>query len=247
MLLDSVRGVDKSPGMFRKDQNWIGRPGCTMEEASYVPPSPLILDEHLRAWERYLAVSDIDPLIQTAIMHAQFELIHPFNDGNGRMGRLLIPLYLFQLGLLWQPMFYLSEYLDNHRDDYYARLESISSAGDWNGWIAFLLTAVIEQSSENTRAVLEIKDLYDVVRRRVGKVTKSPHALRVVDALFDRPLFSVADLGQSAEINRQTASQLVDRFKAEGWLSQIQPASGRRSEILAFPALLNIVERRTIL
>lgn len=137
ILLSSVRGQDKTPGEFRKDQNWIGRYGCTMEQASFVPPNPFQLPDFLQAWEQYLDSDDVDFLLQTAVMHAQFELLHPFKDGNGRIGRILIPLFLYQKKALSQPMFYLSEYLESHRDEYYARLKAISAEGDWNGWIAF--------------------------------------------------------------------------------------------------------------
>ena len=139
VLMDSVRGANKSPGEFRTDQNWIGALGCTVETATFVPPSPLQLNDHLLAFETYLGTNDFDALVQTAIVHAQFELIHPFKDGNGRIGRLIIPLFLFQKRALASPMFYLSEYLESQRDLYYARLRAISQDGDWTGWIAFFL------------------------------------------------------------------------------------------------------------
>lgn len=115
ILMDSVRGQDKMPGEFRKDQNWIGAYGCCLDDATFVPPSPLQLSDHLAAWEAYLDFDDIDFLLQAAVVHAQFELLHPFKDGNGRIGRILIPLFLFQKRVISQPMFYLSEYLEHHR------------------------------------------------------------------------------------------------------------------------------------
>jgi Fic family protein len=139
VLMDSVRGANKTPGEFRREQNWIGSAGCTIEQASFVPPSPLQLLDHLQALEVYLARADVDVLLQCAVMHAQFELIHPFKDGNGRIGRLLIPLFLYQKRALASPMFYLSDYLESHRDVYYARLQAISREADWTGWIAFFL------------------------------------------------------------------------------------------------------------
>jgi len=146
ILMNSVRGQDKMPGEFRRDQNWIGYQGCTIEQASFVPPNPLQLPDYLQLWERYLDSKDLDPLIQTAVVHAQFELLHPFKDGNGRIGRILIPLFLYQKRALSQPMFYLSEYLENHRDEYYQRLKAISADKDWNHWIAFFLRATIAQA-----------------------------------------------------------------------------------------------------
>src|SRR5205085_12581993 len=108
----------KTPGEFRKDQNWLGRAGCSMDQASFVPPSPLQLQTYLEAWQKYVESNDIDLLLQAAVMHAQFELLHPFKDGNGRIGRILIPLFLYQKKKLYQPMFYLSAYLENHREKY---------------------------------------------------------------------------------------------------------------------------------
>lgn len=137
LLMNSVRGQDKTPGEFRKDQNWIGAYGCSIEQATFVPPNPFQLPDHLQAWERYMDADDVDFLLQTAVVHAQFELLHPFKDGNGRIGRILIPLFLYQKRALSQPMFYLSEYLEHHREEYYQRLRAISSEGDWNGWIGF--------------------------------------------------------------------------------------------------------------
>ena len=119
ILMSSVRGQDKTPGEFRKDQNWIGKHGCTMEQATFVPPNPLRLPDHLQAWETYMDSNDVDFLLQTAVVHAQFELLHPFKDGNGRIGRILIPLFLYQKRALSQPMFYLSEYLEANREEYY--------------------------------------------------------------------------------------------------------------------------------
>ncbi len=143
ILMNSVRGQDKTPGEFRRDQNWVGPYGCAIEQASFVPPNPMQLPVYLQAWEQYLDSDDIDFLLQSAVVHGQFELLHPFKDGNGRIGRILIPLYLNQKRVLSQPMFYLSEYLESHRDEYYARLKGISAEGDWNGWIAFFLQAVV--------------------------------------------------------------------------------------------------------
>ena len=119
VLMDSVRGDRKSPGQFRTEQNWIGPEGCTIEAAKFVPPSPDGLPEHLQAFERYITYDDIDALIQCAVVHAQFEILHPFKDGNGRIGRLLVPLFLFQTRTLASPMFYLSEFLEADRDTYY--------------------------------------------------------------------------------------------------------------------------------
>ena len=246
VLMSSVRGQNKSPGEFRKDQNWIGHLDCKIEEATFVPPSPLQLRDHLEAWETYLAFPDFDPLVQTAIVHAQFELIHPFKDGNGRIGRLLIPLFLYQTKTLSQPMFYLSAYLEAHRDLYYDRLRRISADEDWNGWIEFFLQAVIEQAKENATKVRSILTLYDEMKRRVEETTNSPYGLRLLDTIFNRPIFSTTDFIKRSDIPRQTALPLLRKLKDAGILLTWRASRGSSPEILIFPDLLNMVEGRTV-
>ena len=249
-LMDSVRGQDKTPGEFRKDQNWIGKLGCTIEEATFVPPSPLILTEHLEAWERYIDFNDMDFLLQVAVVHAQFELLHPFKDGNGRIGRILIPLFLFQKKALSQPMFYLSEYLEANRDEYYQRLKAISAEGDWNGWIAFFLKAIALQAKENSHRVRSILGLYDAMKLRVRDITHSQYSVHVLDALFSRPIFRTTDLVQKFEqlhrIHPKTTSGLFRQLKAAGVLRELQPGTGRRPAILCFPELLELAEGKVI-
>ena len=242
ILMDSVRGQNKTPGEFRKEQNWIGRTGCTMEEASFIPPSPLRLHDHLQAWESYLSSTDFDVLAQTAIAHAQFELIHPFKDGNGRIGRLLIPLLLYAKGRLFSPMFYLSAYMESNRDEYYARLKAISKDGDWTGWIAFFLRAITEQATDNTVRVQHIMSLYDTMKDRVRAVTHSQHTAQLVDLLFAKPIFRSSDIIEKSEIPKPTAHLLIRQLEADGILKVMRQASGRRPAIYVFPKLLELVE-----
>ncbi len=247
ILLSSVRGQDKTPGEFRKDQNWIGRYGCTMEQATFVPPNPLQLPDFLQAWEQYLDSDDVDFLLQTAVMHAQFELLHPFKDGNGRIGRILIPLFLYQKKALSQPMFYLSEYLESHRDEYYARLKAISAEGDWNGWIAFFLQAVASQAQQNSERVVAIRALYEEMKQAIQEATRSQYTVQVLDAIFDRPIFSTTDLIARTQIHKPTAMSLIRQLKTAEILQELKAGSGRRAAVLCFPRLLNIAEGRRIL
>jgi Fic family protein len=250
ILLDSVRGQGKTPGEFRKDQNWIGRAGCTMAEASFVPPSPLQLQAHLQAWQDYLDSDDSDFLLQVAVAHAQFELLHPFKDGNGRIGRLLIPLFLYQKKALSQPMFYLSEYLEANRDEYYQRLSNISQAGDWNGWIAFFLKAISVQARENSERVKNIMALYDAMKLRVHEITHSQYSVHLLDALFSRPIFKTTDLVQQFQqqhgIHPKTTSGLLRQLKDAGVLRELQAGAGRRAAVLCFANLLELAEGRAI-
>lgn len=244
ILMDSVRGADKQPGHFRKDQNWIGPYGCTIEQATFVPPGPLQLMDYLQAWEAYLQQDDIDPIVQTAIVHAQFELLHPFKDGNGRIGRLLIPLFLFSKGRLASPMFYLSAYLERHRDEYYARLRSISQESDWTGWCAFFLRAVTNQAKQNGDTLREIMALYEITKQQVRDITHSPHSAQLVDTLFDRPIFTAADIARRAGVPKPTVHKLIKSLLDEGLLDTVREAAARRPAILTFAELLNTLERK---
>lgn len=247
VLMNSVRGHDKTPGEFRRDQNWIGAPGCTIEQATFVPPGPLRLRDHLDALEAYVAADDIDVLVQVAVVHAQFELIHPFKDGNGRIGRLLIPLFLFQKSSLGSPMFYLSEYLEAHRELYYARLRAISQEGDWTGWIEFFLEAIIRQAQNNIDRVQHILSLYEDMKRRLEELTRSQYTIRILDALFDRPVFQSSDFIARTGIPKQTALPFLRKMREAGILHPLREQSGRRSAILAFKELLNSAEGRRVL
>jgi Fic family protein len=247
VLMDSVRGANKTPGEFRRDQNWIGPAECTREQARFVPPSPLQLLDHLQAWEAYLSVNDFDPLVQVALVHAQFELIHPFKDGNGRIGRLLIPLFLYQKRTLASPMFYLSEFLEAHRELYYARLQGISREGDWASWIEFFLEAITQQALSNTQRVRDILDLYERMKLKITELTRSAHAITVLDSLFDRPIFQSSDFVQRSGIPKQTALPFLRKLRDAGVLHTLRAKSGRRSAILAFTDLLNRAEGRQVL
>lgn len=246
ILLDSVRGKDKTPGEFRNEQNWIGNFGCDIEHASFVPPNPIALQEYLDAWQRYLAFDDKDFLIQTAIMHAQFEMLHPFKDGNGRIGRILIPLFLFQKKKLSQPMFYLSAYLEAHREEYYRHLQNISRDGEWNGWIEFFLNAIVEQSKENSRKVKAIMELYDNMKTRIHETTHSQFSMKVLDAIFNHPIFKTTDFVNETGIQKQTALGILRHLKEAGILTELLASSGRRPAVLCFRSLINIAEGREI-
>jgi len=251
ILMSSVRGQDKTPGEFRRHQNWIGKHGCTMEQATFVPPNPHQLLDHLQAWERYLDSDDVDFLLQTAVVHAQFELLHPFKDGNGRIGRILIPLFLYQKRALSQPMFYLSEYLESHREEYYQRLKAISVEGDWNGWIAFFLQAIITQAGQNSIRVTAIQALYEEMKLAIQAATHSQYTVHVLDAIFSKPVFRSSDLAQQLfkefGIHEKTTPGLLRQMKESGILRELQPGSGRRPATLCFPRLINLAEGREVL
>lgn len=247
ILMDSVRGHNKAPGQFRVEQNWIGRAGCSIDDATFVPPNPIQLNDHLEAWARYVKGDDFDTLAQTAIVHAQFELLHPFKDGNGRIGRLLIPLFLFSKRRLSSPMFYLSDYLETHRQEYYERLAAISKEGDWTGWIEFFLKAVIQQSNSNLKKVRQIMKLYDDTKQQIRELTHSQYTPQLLDGIFDRPIFKASDFATRFGIQKPTLHGLLRMLATEeGPLSVLREGQGRRASIYAFPQLLNICEGKDI-
>ncbi|MBX9897056.1 MAG: Fic family protein [Qipengyuania sp.] len=246
-LLQGVRGRDKTPGKFRDDQNWIGRRGDPIEKARFVPPNPMIMQAALDDWASYIELQTEDPILQTAIAHAQFEIIHPFRDGNGRIGRMLIPLILYKRKTLFRPMFYMSEYLEEHREEYYDRLLAITSRGDWQGWISFFLEAMIVQAIANTDKVRRIRDLYEETKKTVVDITHSQFAIGAVDALFAQPVISSVRFGQSGGFaNRVTANNMLRQLDIHGVIRRIRAGSGRTPATYAFPALINIAEGKTV-
>lgn len=245
ILLDSVRGRDKGRGRFRTIQNWIGAPGTPMEKADFVPPSPRLLDGALDNWEKYYHTDRPDPLVQLAVIHGQFEIIHPFLDGNGRIGRILIPMFLCDKGLLRRPVLYLSAYLEDHRDEYVGCLRALGREADgWNRWIAFFLQALDSQAKANAEKARAIIALYERMKERVIALTHSQFAVPVLDQIFEQPLFKASSLAIPGEYRptRQAVSSLLRRLREDGILKVIREGAGRRSQVLAFVELLNLCE-----
>ncbi len=242
ILLEGVRGHHSMRGRFRTHQNWIGAPGTPMEAATYVPPPPNRIVGLLDNWERYLHYEERDRLAQLAIVHGQFELIHPFVDGNGRVGRILIPLFLYEKGILHRPVLYLSEYFERHREEYYERLQGLSVAGEWEAWILFFLRATEEQARINNAKAKAILDLYEAMKHHIPEVIRSSHAVRALDCLFQQPVFRTSSLAGKLGISRQTATRLVNRLATEGIVDEIAQASGRRGALYMFSKLLAIVD-----
>jgi len=242
ILLNSVRGKNKDRGEFRKIQNWIGKPGCMIEEADYVPPEPLSLMNHLSNFEKYIHYDERDRLIQLAIIHAQFEIIHPFLDGNGRVGRILIPLFLSEKGVLGLPMFYISEYLEAHRDEYYDKLKNISEKNAWEDWIEFFLKALITQAKNNNSKVKAILDLYERKKQRVSEITHSQYVIKILDTLFVSPIFKTTDFIKFSKIPKSSATRCLRLLEKYKIISVLREGSGRKPTIFIFDKLINLVE-----
>jgi len=218
-LMMGVRGAHATPGEFRRSQNWIGPAGSTPQTASYVPPPPAEMTDLLGDWERYTHRRDETPdLIRCALLHEQFEAIHPFLDGNGRVGRLLISLFLIERGRLSQPLLYLSAYIEEHRHDYYDLLQRVRTDCDWSGWLRFFL----EGTAETARAaLLQAAALMDLREDLHSRLRGSPRALALADALFVNPYLNAARAVQILGVSDPTARQAIRVLEDAGVLEPI--------------------------
>ncbi len=245
VLLSGVRGRNKSPGEFRRIPNWIGPAGCTIEEAKFVPVGAENLGAAMDRWERYIHADVPDLVVQAAILHAEFEAIHPFLDGNGRLGRMLVPLFLWQRGLIQRPMFYISAYFEARRDEYYDGLLSVSRDGDWTGWCSFFLNAVRAQSEDNLAKAKGILDLYETMKTRVSEATKSRYAIHVLDWIFQYPIFMSNRFANATQIPAATGTRILNALVDHGILEIAVASAGRRPSVMAFQNVLDIAEGRT--
>lgn len=242
ILMQGVRGRDKTPGSYRTDQNWIGPKGCCLENASFVPIAPEHLQAGMDDWERYLNSTQSDALVQLAILHAEFEALHPFKDGNGRLGRMLIPLFLYQKRLLASPDFYMSEYLEAKRDEYQDSLRAVSREDDWTNWCVFFLRGIKEQTAGNERKARLILALYSKTKEQVVELTHSQHSLRAIDFMFNTAIFSTPTFAKFSGIPKPTANRILTLLRDQGILLTIREGRGRRAGIYVFRELLNIAE-----
>ncbi|MGH9898334.1 MAG: Fic family protein [Pyrinomonadaceae bacterium] len=214
VLLEDVRGSHRTPGEFRRTQNWIGPASCTLQTASFVPPPVSDMLYALDNLEKFLHDTSLPVLVQCGLAHAQFETIHPFLDGNGRVGRLLITFLLCHNGALHRPLLYLSYYLKMHRAQYYDRLMAIRSDGDWEGWLKFFLRGVSEVSEAATttaRGILKLREEHrQMITEKLG--TSAGSALRLLDFLFEQPIINVRVVEKQLQSSYVTASKLVDQI-----------------------------------
>ncbi len=246
ILLSGARGQDKSPGEIRKHQNWIGIPGSSIETATFVPIAPEKLSKALTAWENYLHSDSPNRLVQLAIVHAEFEALHPFGDGNGRLGRMLIPLFLWKYKLIQQPMFYISSFLEAHRDAYYEGLLSVSKDDNWTGWCCYFLEAIQSQAEENSKKVKGILVLYERMKSQISEITNSRYAIQVLDWIFSKLIFSSTDFIKGTGISKPTALRILKRLGDSEVLQTLQERSGPQPAVLFFPELWNVTEGKTV-
>lgn len=241
-LLEGVRGAHRAPGEFRRSQNWIGPAGATLETATFVPPSVPEMHQALDKFEKFLHDDSLPVLIQTGLAHAQFETIHPFLDGNGRVGRLLITLLLCQRKVLHQPLLYLSHYLKGHRAEYYDRLTAIRNDGNWEGWLKFFLRGVAEVSGEANKTARRIFALRDEHRVAINKDMGSSagSGLRLLDYLYEQPMINVRMVERHLKSSFVTASKLVDQLVKLEILTET--TGGQRNRRYAYSPYLALFE-----
>jgi Fic family protein len=223
VLMSGVRGGNKTPGEFRKSQNWIGPPGSTLKDATFVPPPPYEAEKALGELESYLHKPQTLPtLVDCAMIHYLFETIHPFLDGNGRLGRLLITFYLHWQGVMDKPLLYLSYYFKRNRQEYYDRLNLARESGDFEQWIAFFLQGVVttaDAAVETAKNILELQTTHrDLLWQ---KKISSPYAVGILDRLFHTPYVSVNDLAEQFSMTYPTAAKVVGQLEGIGILKEV--------------------------
>jgi Fic family protein len=238
-LMTGVRGHNAAPGEFRTIQNWIGRPGSTLATATYVPPPPGEVGPCLAGWERFLHESELPPLVTIALAHYQFEAVHPFLDGNGRVGRLLITLFLIERKILPTPLLYLSAFFEASRADYYDGLRAVSERGAWEDWVEYFLLGVARMSEDALSRATRINDLLSRWRGEMtGEAAKAP--VRVVEMLSANPFLTTNGVAGELKIAFTTAQRAIERLERGGI---VRPTSdARRNRVYCAQALLDILE-----
>lgn len=238
-LMANVRGHNATPGEFRKSQNWIGIAGCTLATAAYVPPCPDQLMDCLGAFETFLNDRSLPPLIQIALAHYQFEAIHPFLDGNGRVGRLLITLFLVERGILPTPLLYLSAFFEATRAEYYDLLSAVTKNGDWHNWLIYFLNGIARQSEDAISRASRINQLLDVWRKKTaGYATPLPNQL--IDQLAMNPFMTVKQTSETMKVSYTTIQRAIQ--KLEDLLIVREISGGKRNRVYCAEAILKILE-----
>jgi Fic family protein len=241
ILMEGVRGEHATPGEFRLSQNWIGPPGCTLNEATFIPPPVPEMLECLDQLEKFLhARSDLPFLVQLALIHYQFETIHPFLDGNGRIGRLLVTFFLCQKGMLTRPLLYLSAFFEHHRQEYYELLGKVSQSGAWREWIEFFLRAVAEQSGDAVARARRLLDLHHTYAQLSREKKLPPTAGQLIEIIFMRPLLSAKAAAEFLKISFPGAQKALGALEDAGILTE---TTGRkRNKAYAAKDILEILE-----
>ena len=242
ILMQGVRGQERTPGEFRTSQNWIGAPGSNLNNATYVPPPPYEMNQAIGDLEVFLnSATPMPLLIKAGLAHVQFEMIHPFLDGNGRLGRLLITFLLCHHQALTRPLLYLSSWFKQHQSEYYARLYAVSHSGDWEGWLKYFLQGVGQVSQEAVATARRIIALREEHRQRVSEQVRSQSGLALLDALYATPLITVNEIRDQLSVSYGTASNLARDFVQAGILQEIP--MGVRTKVFSYAPYLSLLNR----
>ena len=240
ILMTGGRGSNKNPGEIRRVQNYIGSIAGGIENARFVPPNPALVPECMDNFAEYIESDDKDTVAQAAILHAQFEIIHPFCDGNGRLGRMLVPLFLYRKGIISRPVLYISKYLELNEMSYKDSLRAITETGNWTQWISFFLDAVIWQANSNYNTAKAIMEYYARTKSRILEMTSSKYAIMLLDAIFSKPIFTQTSIGLEAA-SRPTVFTLLKRLEEAEIIERVSDAAGRTGAGYALRGLLEIV------
>ncbi|VAX21925.1 Fic domain protein, Pden_3305 type [hydrothermal vent metagenome] len=241
-LLRGVRGGDRNPGEYRNSQNWIGAPGCNLSDAVFVPPPPHEIAAQMGELELFIHDdAGIPPLIKCGLVHAQFETIHPFLDGNGRIGRLLITFILCWRKVLKRPLLYLSHYFKQNRDEYCKRLQNVRDKGHWENWMLFFLEGVRTVALQATETAIKIQELREGDREKVGQLSKNS-GLILLDYLYKQPYVNISEVGEIIGRSYPVASRLIVSMENMGLLEEI--TGGERYKIYAYQPYLELFDAR---
>lgn len=245
VLMEGVRGQDKTPGEFRYSQNWIGPANCSLKDARYVPPNVEDMQNAMSDLEKFINENvDYDPLIRVALIHYQFETVHPFLDGNGRIGRLLILLYLMEQGLLAKPVIYISYFLKKNQVEYYDRISEVRRSGNFEQWIRFFLEAVSKAASDSLEAICQLSALHDRNIEKLPKTTRSKDNLRAVfDYIEQYPIIDIKKTAKELEVSYNTVATAVKKLVEIGILQETTNAA--RNRVFAYEEYLGIMRRDT--
>ncbi len=237
-LLSFGRGAEKSPGQFKTEQNYIV--DQRQRRVLFTPISPLQLDAGMETLFSFIDDGSCEVLIRTALAHIEFEALHPFKDGNGRIGRMLITLMLWKYGALSAPHYYVSRYLEQHKDEYIERMRNVSQSGEWTQWCIFFLQALEAQANENLRVTEAINTLYEKMKEVFREVLSSQWSTPALDYIFTNPIFRNSRMATHSGIPKQTAMRITKNLSDARLLVTLEPARGRRAALYAFEPLLTL-------
>jgi cell filamentation protein, protein adenylyltransferase len=239
ILLSFGRGASKSPGQYKTEQNYVG--DDRRKIIYFKPISPMHLQPAMQDLLKFIETSPMLHLFKVAIAHVEFEALHPFNDGNGRIGRLLITLLLWKFGLIHKPHFYVSAFFENHKEDYIELMRTVSRDNDWTSWTEFFLNAIAEQAESNLQTAKRITALYDEMKEPFREMSGSKWHIAAQDSIFENPVFKNSQLIKRSGMPKHVATRITKLLHEGGLLRELRPASGRRGALYMFEPLMEIV------